>query len=218
MEKKGSKKNVALGNLPAKKRCPIESSSIRLWVFIGSFVLITVFAFLHYQKDDIDLTKFENTYRSIKSIQGETSIGLNYSQFTEILKKLNTELLIMKDLKLSPKEQIVFQTYADVFYLYKDSGKLWEAKISSKKELYDLKHLDCVTFLNPPVDGFHVSVSAKAILDKYNIEATNHKIKLFSYCNGSTKEIVWTLAPNTCVQMLWELAETKFKGCNYPKK
>lgn len=76
----------------------------------------------------IDGKKFEGVYRATKSVEGATTVGVNYRRFGELLQALATELVIAGDKVTEHDEKMLLALYANAAQIYVDSHTLWKHK------------------------------------------------------------------------------------------
>jgi hypothetical protein len=79
--------------------------------------------------------KFEPLYRTAKTVQASTAIGLSYQQLGERLQGLATELSIAADRAETPEEKALVAAYLAALEAYKDSHAVWNSKIESYSQV-----------------------------------------------------------------------------------
>jgi hypothetical protein len=79
----------------------------------------------------VDQEKLERVYRSAKTIEASTGVGLTYAKLYELIQQFGTELLIARDKRPTPRELELLDHYAEALNMYRDSLTLWRIKIDS---------------------------------------------------------------------------------------
>ncbi len=97
--------------------------SMRFFIIFGGIFFLVVAIFIYYQYLRVDKKKFQESYKILKTIQSETSLGINYGRFEQLIKNLKTEILILKDMKLTNNEREILSDYIDVFNTYRSRFK-----------------------------------------------------------------------------------------------
>ena len=81
-------------------------------------------------KGAIDAKKFEGVYRAAKSIQGATSVGVNYLRFRALVQDLSAEISIVKDRSpFSDREGALLALFEAALIHYDNSAIFWKLKI-----------------------------------------------------------------------------------------
>ncbi len=104
----------------------------------------------------------EATYRAFKAIEGAVTVGVNRSQFSELLQRAATELLTLKDVVTETADTLPYRVYGEAFLVYQDAGTLWTASIDAAR--YD--------FI--PSDRIHYSEGVIAVVAKYQFPKKAH--------------------------------------------
>jgi hypothetical protein len=86
-----------------------------VWPYVRSFTL--------------DQAKLEHVYRSAKTIEASTGVGLTYAKLYELIQQFATELLIGRDKRPTPRELEMLNRYGEALNMYRDSLTLWRIKI-----------------------------------------------------------------------------------------
>jgi hypothetical protein len=92
--------------------------NIPIIVKINNFVSVRLFS-------SIDKKKFDNLYRSIKTIEGAIAVGVNYQKFCEMVQQLSAEISITKEISKNGLEKELLENGILILSVYHDSATLW---------------------------------------------------------------------------------------------
>lgn len=111
--------------------------------------------------------KFEPMYRTAKTVQASTGVGVSYQQLGELLQKFATEVSIAADRSETPDERALVAANVAAFEAYKDSHAVWNSTIQS----YSL-----------------VMPELQPMVSKYKIPVTNGKF------DDDAIQVIWAVA------------------------
>lgn len=84
--------------------------------------------------------QLEAVHRAARSIQGETSTGVTYARFGELLGTLSTELRIATDYVEADAEKELLSMYAGALETYGDAATLWKMRIDDGVVIAPYQH------------------------------------------------------------------------------
>lgn len=146
--------------------------------------------------DPIDRTKFEATYRAVKSIGGALEVGITYPKFGELLQTLVTEISITEDKVKTPEEKQLLGQYREIAQMYKDSYTIWKQRLAA--HAYD------TGIAGIPADRTDVTTEIRPLVAKYNLST---EPVTQSYTN-----VTYDTIANDSVQVIWAAAKEKMKA------
>lgn len=79
-------------------------------------------------KPVVDQAKFQSLYRSAKSVLAAIETGVNYDEFSRLLKSLATEVSVSADLASTDSERACAYSYEWALRSYQDSLNVWYQK------------------------------------------------------------------------------------------
>lgn len=194
-----------------KQKKFIRCFNNKVLISIGLLIVFAIITIFLIQSKMIDNEKFDSAYRSIKSIQSGTNMGLNINEFESILKTLNKDIFLLRDLKLNKKERELLINYSEVFEIYMDSMILWKNKIKFRLEQ---NSGDGFTF-GMPLNCFPLYPEIRKIVNKYNLAKKEVEITKVRYdedlsSDDFRKFNIYVVNGNT-IQKLWSIAELKYQ-------
>lgn len=140
----------------------------------------------------IDQAKFEDLYRSAKTLEATTGVGVNFRKFGTLIQALATEVSIGQDKASSSEEADLVSLYGTALAVYRDSQTLWKQKIRFSKISYGQIRYD-------PAMDFGLG----AIIEKYGIQLMSRE-----------EPIAMTLIPSASIQELWARGQAELKKAN----
>ena len=145
----------------------------------------------------IEPGKFDALYRSMKSIEASTTIGVTYLKFGELLQTAATEVSIARDRAKSDVEKGIVEKFFNVLSEYQDSGIVWRAKNESTGHLTT----DILIGLlkQEPTQQMRTFT---ALATKYSLPMTD----------GKTGVLVYRTIPSDSPQRIWSVASTDLAG------
>lgn len=81
--------------------------------------------------------KLEPVYRSAKTIQGATSVGVNFAKYGELLQASATEINVANDKLSTDEERRVANLFKAAFQAYQDAGTCWQRQLREASQEYD---------------------------------------------------------------------------------
>ena len=87
----------------------------------------------------VDQRKFELLYRSAKSIEAATSVGLSLSELTKLVQSMKTEASIARDKANNEAENLLVNRFQDVLDSYEFSADAWRLKIGFNEHAEELE-------------------------------------------------------------------------------
>jgi len=123
---------------PSKKKL----KKIIILVVVAFILVVGIILYSSYPA--LDKSKFEGVYHAAKTIEGATSIGVNYQKFIEVLQNLSTEISIVKDRVANEKEVELLIIYNIAQLRYQLSLALWKTKIQDSGSLYERLGYICI--------------------------------------------------------------------------
>jgi hypothetical protein len=191
------------GNLEKLRKIKVIIGSILLIIVcigtIGSFFNIPMInKFTIFNR--IDQEKFDNLYRSFKTIEGAINVGVNYGKYGELLQSVSTEIVIVKDKIKNGNERKLFDYFNDVFLAYNDCFLIWKSKISSGSKLSEKGRIVVTTEIEPMVS-------------KYALDAEPYEVKIAGI---TIKEYqgMQSISSNDSMQVIWKKASDLLKKAN----
>jgi hypothetical protein len=76
------------------------------------------------------IAKFETASRATNAIIGSTNVGVSYDQYSKLLQNLSTELLQLRDQRLSESEKRILGSYESVLEAFEDAGSVWQQEFN----------------------------------------------------------------------------------------
>jgi len=126
-------------------------------------------------------------YRSLRMLQGATSVGVSFQRYGELLQSFSGEVLILRDRATTPADKYVADAYATALSHYKDSYDLWSEKV------------DDAQYSWIPKGNIAVTGKVADIVQRQGIPTDPLKSP---YVQG------WRMIPETWVQRLWQRGES----------
>lgn len=158
-------------------------------------LLLAIFCFCCAVKSTIDKPRYEKLYRSAKALESATQIGVNYQEFSRLLRRFNIELSLAKSgNQPSGKEKEMLKLYEEGREVYVDSFVLWASLI---KDSYF------------GADGILLDSWVKDIAAKYQIGSYPGRVNegYTFICNDSAQRL-WERA-----RVIMEKASKQYEGC-----
>jgi len=174
------------------------------------------------QSDDAkaNLVMFDPVRRAVTELRAAQDVGMNRGKFQTLLQQFSTELIVASEKARSPAEKRIADAYRQVLQVYKDSGKIWDVKIS----IPDLKYNADKYF------DFIAGVADTDELDRYGdfSQAVIRGIPLDVYPEGTTgldeivarysipvqKEKGFRIIAESSIQLLWQRAAEEMDDVN----
>jgi hypothetical protein len=140
----------------------------------------------------VDATKFDSLYRSLKAIEGATTVGVNLMKFRDLIQDAATEVLITKDKALNASELKVHAQFVEGLAAYQYSAQLWQLKNQASEEQWKGE----IPVLFEGVDD----PTMEAMVVKYSLATTDRVLPLIDKKYKSV--------PAETPQLLWQKAAT----------
>lgn len=133
--------------------------------------------------------KYEALYRAAKTLAASTSTGVNYSDFTNRVQALETEVMISKDKANTSDQVYMVAAYAKLLDIYKDSINVWKWKIDWPGYQF-IWMADDLSYMRP--------VWVRPTISKYKLSLKNDSMGL-------------GLPVDEALQKIWEAATVQAK-------
>lgn len=107
---------------------------------------------------------FEGAYRASKAVLAVTKSGVTYSDYGNLIQPLLAEASILKDIAITPDEQLLSEAYLDAANIYAAAGRIWSVTID-----HNLKTPSSLW----PIAEFILTKANDAYLRNYRLELSS---------------------------------------------
>ena len=96
-------------------------------------------------KAKVNLAIFDPVHRAVIELRAAQDVGMNREKFQGLLQQFSTEVIMATEKVQSPSEKKIADGYQRVLEIYKDSGKIWDVKVSIPSLKYNAdKYADMI--------------------------------------------------------------------------